>query len=49
MAERYLEDASLSLTDIAFLLGYSEQSAFARAYKRWTGHAPARTRQAAAG
>ncbi len=31
MAERYLEDASLSLTDIAFLLGYSAQSAFARA------------------
>lgn len=35
LAVRYLEDKSLSLTDIALLLGYSEQSAFNRAFKRW--------------
>ncbi|HWU68199.1 MAG TPA: AraC family transcriptional regulator [Stenotrophobium sp.] len=41
LAERYLADHTLDLVDIAFLLGYSEQSAFTRAYKRWTGHTPA--------
>ncbi len=44
LAERYLADAKLDLVDIAFLLGYSEQSAFTRAYKRWTGRAPAASR-----
>lgn len=36
-ALRYVEDADLSLTDAAFLLGYSELSAFSRAFRRWTG------------
>lgn len=44
MAQRYMQDESLSLTDIAFLLGYSEQSAFTRAYRRWTGLAPTAAR-----
>ena len=44
LAERYLADSTLDLVDIAFLLGYSEQSAFTRAYKRWTGRAPAAVR-----
>jgi AraC-like DNA-binding protein len=44
LAERYLADAALDLTDIAFLLGFSEQSAFTRAYKRWSGRAPAAVR-----
>jgi len=35
-----LADEQLSLKDIAFLLGYSEQSAFNHAYKRWTGYPP---------
>jgi AraC-like DNA-binding protein len=30
----------LSLGEIAFLLGFSETSAFHRAYKRWTGRTP---------
>ena len=34
---RYLADANLSLGEIAYLLGYSESSAFNRAYRRWTG------------
>jgi AraC-like DNA-binding protein len=29
-----------SVTDTAFLLGFSELSAFSRAFRRWTGHAP---------
>lgn len=44
LAGRYLEDPALDLTDLAFLLGYSEQSAFTRAFKRWHGRAPAEVR-----
>ena len=39
-AASLLADAQLSLNDVAFLLGYSEQSAFNHAYKRWTGVSP---------
>ena len=37
LSRRYLENTSMSLTDAAFLLGYSELSAFSRAFRRWTG------------
>lgn len=40
LAERYLADPHLDLNDLAFLLGFSEQSAFQRAFKRWKGQAP---------
>jgi AraC-like DNA-binding protein len=40
LAIRYLQDKTLSLTDIALLLGYSEQSAFNRAFKRWYSEPP---------
>jgi AraC-like DNA-binding protein len=40
MAGRYLRDPRLSLAEIAFLLGYSEASAFHRSFKRWTGRTP---------
>jgi len=36
----YLKDRNQSLTEIAFLLGYSEVSAFHRAFRRWTGSTP---------
>ncbi|HTN69838.1 MAG TPA: AraC family transcriptional regulator [Methylomirabilota bacterium] len=36
----YLRDRKNTLTGIAFLLGYSELSAFNRAFKRWTGSTP---------
>jgi AraC-like DNA-binding protein len=36
----YLRDRRNTLTEIAFLLGYSEASAFTRAFKRWTGATP---------
>jgi AraC-like DNA-binding protein len=39
-AVAYLKDRKNSLTEIAFLLGYSELSAFNRAFKRWTGTTP---------
>jgi AraC-like DNA-binding protein len=44
MALRYLEDSGKSATDIAFLLGYSQQSAFTRAFRRWTGKSPSQYR-----
>lgn len=44
LARHYLTDPSLTPGDIALLLGYSEQSAFNRAFKRWTGETPGRLR-----
>ena len=35
-----LQDRSLSVSDIAFFLEYSEPAAFHRAFRRWTGQAP---------
>jgi AraC-like DNA-binding protein len=40
IALRYIDDRKMSVTDITFLLGFSGQSAFARAFKRWTGFSP---------
>ncbi|WP_290674383.1 AraC family transcriptional regulator [Aquabacterium sp.] len=40
LARQYLSDRALSLAEIALLLGYSEQSAFTRSFKRWTGLTP---------
>lgn len=39
-ALRLLDDPQISLKDTAFLLGYSEQSAFNHAYRNWTGSSP---------
>jgi AraC-like DNA-binding protein len=47
LARHYLSDLSLTLADIALLLGFSEHSAFSRAYRRWTGTTPARARKQA--
>lgn len=38
----YLNDSQHNLSEIAFLLGFSELSAFSRAFKRWTGESPAK-------
>ncbi|MGB2932272.1 MAG: AraC family transcriptional regulator ligand-binding domain-containing protein [Methyloceanibacter sp.] len=40
LAERYLLESSLNLTDIASRVGYSELSAFSRAARRWFGTTP---------
>ena len=40
LASLYLSDPSLSLQDVAFLLGYSEHSAFSRACRQWFGRSP---------
>jgi AraC-like DNA-binding protein len=39
-ADQLLARGNLSQGEIAFLLGYSEVSAFSRAYRSWTGHPP---------
>jgi AraC-like DNA-binding protein len=43
LAQRYL-DEDLAITEISFLLGFSEPSAFFRAFKRWTGITPIESR-----
>lgn len=45
LAEAYLRDASVELAEVALLLGYSEQSAFTRAFRQWTGQAPLQWRR----
>jgi AraC-like DNA-binding protein len=40
LAQRYLGRPQTSLTEIAFLLGFSEPSVFHRSFKRWTGRTP---------
>lgn len=44
LAADYLRDPGLGLAEVALLLGYSEQSAFNRACRRWTGLSPRRWR-----
>lgn len=48
LAEQYLADPERSMREISFLLGFSELSAFSRAFKRWTGKAPSEMREAVA-
>ncbi len=48
LAERYLADKRLGLAQITYLLGYSEPTAFNRAFRRWTGATPTQYRKSAA-
>jgi len=45
IAMRELVRPSRTVTDVAFLLGFSETSAFDRAFRRWTGKTPATFRR----
>lgn len=45
LADEYLQDVSIDLLDVAFLLGYSEYSSFSRAYRRWAGVSPRESRE----
>ncbi|MDR3415505.1 MAG: AraC family transcriptional regulator [Nevskia sp.] len=47
LSRRYLRQDHLSLTEIGYLLGYSELSAFSRAFRRWSGVSPIEFRRGA--
>ena len=49
LACHYLNDPDMALVDVAFLLGFSEQSPFTKAFKRWTGETPGEYRKRTAG
>ena len=40
LAQQLLRETDYSLAEVAFLTGFSEQSAFTRAFKRWLGQTP---------
>jgi len=44
LATRYLTEQDLSISQIAWLLGYQEVSAFTHAFRRWTGKTPREAR-----
>lgn len=46
MALQYIANVDIPLNEIAYLLGFSEQSNFNRAFKRWTGKTPGQYRKA---
>ena len=45
LAERYIAEETLNFQQVAFLLGYADQSAFSVAFKRWTGLTPREARE----
>lgn len=44
LAQHYLKDSAMSLSQIAWLLGYEGSTSFNHAFKRWTGRAPSAAR-----
>lgn len=48
LAKVYVRDGSLSMLDVALLLGYAEQSSFTRAFRQWFGVSPLQWRRAMA-
>jgi len=45
LSSTYVRDPDIELAEVAFLLGFSDQSAFSRAFKRWTGKPPSEVRK----
>jgi AraC-like DNA-binding protein len=45
LAMRYLKEPDMAICEVAYLTGFSEPSAFHRAFKRWTGVTPGEFRQ----
>lgn len=46
MAWHYLRNSDLPISEIAWLLGYAETSAFTNSFRRWTGSTPRHVRNA---
>jgi AraC-like DNA-binding protein len=44
LAKRYLREPNLPVSEIAWLLGYSQPTAFTHAFRRWTGKSPKQAR-----
>jgi AraC-like DNA-binding protein len=40
LAKRYLHEHDLQISNVGWLLGYQETSAFYQAFRRWTGKTP---------
>lgn len=40
LASRYMQEERLSIDEVALLLGFSDRSAFYRAFRQWTGQSP---------
>jgi len=40
LGRSYVDEGRLSVTEIAFILGFADTSTFSRAFKRWTGLSP---------
>lgn len=49
IAEKYLKDNNISIDEITYILGFSETSAFHRAFKNWTGLTPVQFRKSVSG
>lgn len=47
LAEQYLREPGMTMTEVAFLLGYREQSSFNHAFRDWYGTTPAAWRERA--
>ena len=40
LAEQYMQQPNISVSEVAYLLGFSDCSNFSRAFQRWTGRSP---------
>jgi len=45
LAQQYVTSSDVNLSEVTFLLGFSESSTFSRAYKRWHGVTPSEVRK----
>ena len=45
LAEQYMNQRLHSVSEVAFLLGFSEISSFSRAFRAWTGESPSKYRE----
>ena len=46
-AKRYLSRGTISASEVAYLIGFTEPPAFFKAFKRWTGMTPREFQQGA--
>ena len=47
LAQNYIEDSQLNVNEIAYLLGFADQSSFQHAFRRWAGTTPGQWRRQA--